>query len=163
MVGEALERVGLRNHLACCFTSLELGASKPDSRFFENVAAALGIPPGNLMAVGNDLQKDIVPAKEVGMNTVLVSPCLELSADDNADLVVPSLIQLAELFLDGITGNSPVNPGRVRAPASPNAVGRPAFSIRPYTHEAPGPANADPGTSNRDGRMGLRAQLYRPL
>ena len=98
-VAEALERVGLRTHLTHFFTSQELGARKPDPRFFENVALRLGIPPENLMAVGNDLRKDIGPAKRAGMNTVLVAHGQVPRSLENVDLVLPTLGDLADLFL----------------------------------------------------------------
>ena len=108
-VAEALERVGLRKHLTHFFTSGELGVSKPDPAFFQRVAREVGIEPGHLMAVGNDLRKDIVPAKTVGMVTVWVSSVGGAGPEDAADLIVPDLSVLAELvpFAPG-----PGNPSR---------------------------------------------------
>ena len=97
-VAEALDRVGLRDHLTHFFTSSELGASKPDPEFFDAVSRELGIPSPHLLAVGNDLHKDIVPAKAVGMKTVLVSPKPQVGPPEAADLIVPSLSRLAELL-----------------------------------------------------------------
>jgi beta-phosphoglucomutase-like phosphatase (HAD superfamily) len=102
MVAKALERVGLREHLTRFFTSLELGISKPDPGFYREIARALGIPTTSLMAVGNDLQKDIVPAKAVGMVTVFVSSEENLSSEEAADITVPDLSCLAQLFWDQI-------------------------------------------------------------
>jgi FMN phosphatase YigB (HAD superfamily) len=48
------------------------------------------------MAIGNDLQKDIVPAKAVGMRTVLVLPESTPLSHEKADLIVTSLTRLAE-------------------------------------------------------------------
>jgi putative hydrolase of the HAD superfamily len=95
-VAEALERVGLRSRLTHFFTSLELGHSKPDPEFFVDVSRKLRIPPEALMAIGNDLQKDIVPAKAVGMRTVLVLPESTPLSHEKADLIVTSLTRLAE-------------------------------------------------------------------
>ena len=72
MVAAALGRVGLANHLSYFFTSGEMGVEKPDSAFFEIVSSRLGVEPSKLLAVGNDLRKDILPAKAIGMTTVLV-------------------------------------------------------------------------------------------
>lgn len=98
LVAEALDRVGLREHLTHFFTSSDLGISKPDPGFYEEISRELGIPTTRLLAVGNDLQKDIAPAKAVGMMTVLVSPEPKPSWRGKADLTVPHLSHLAEVF-----------------------------------------------------------------
>ena len=97
-VAEALDRVDLRTFLTHFLTSSELGVSKPDPRFFEEVSRVLGVPTGALLAVGNDYQKDIIPAKAVGMITILVSPAEEKIEFPAADLVVPSLHDLPDLL-----------------------------------------------------------------
>jgi FMN phosphatase YigB (HAD superfamily) len=99
-VAEALERVELRDHLTHFFTSSELGISKPEPGFFERVAHELEIPPDGLISIGNDLRKDIVPAKKAGMATVLVSSNGNPGSQVAADLIVPSLSHLAELLRD---------------------------------------------------------------
>jgi len=116
-VAEALERVGLRRRVTHFFTSGELGVRKPDPAFFRRVAREVGIPPRHLLSVGNDLRKDIVPAKAVGMVTVWVSrtgivgqgqpakegagaeagSTEEAGEEDAADLIVPDLSHLARL------------------------------------------------------------------
>ncbi len=106
-VAEALERVGLRSRLTHFFTSLELGHSKPDPEFFVDVSRKLRIPPEALMAIGNDLQKDIVPAKAVGMRTVLVLPDSTPPSHESADLILPSLSDLAGRFRSTSGGEVP--------------------------------------------------------
>ena len=106
-VAEALDRVGLRDHISRFFTSSEMGISKPDPKFFEYVSRELRISPTNLVAVGNDLHKDIVPAKAVGMSTVLVSPDREPALQETADLIVPNLIHFADLLRSGFRGHYP--------------------------------------------------------
>jgi len=72
-VAAALERVGLRHLLTRILVSPELGVAKPDPGFFREVAGRLGLPPDKLVSVGNDYGKDIVPARAVGMRTILVA------------------------------------------------------------------------------------------
>jgi len=83
-----------------------MGISKPDPGFFEEVSRRLGIPPTSLMAVGNDFQKDIVPAKAVGMVTVLVSAEEDPLFSGSADLIVPDLSRLAEVILKELGAGS---------------------------------------------------------
>jgi putative hydrolase of the HAD superfamily len=96
-VAAALARVGLAGYLSHVFTSSDLGAHKPDPAFFEGVVRRLGLPPETLLAVGNDLEKDIVPAKAAGMATVLVGATPARDRAGGADLVVPDLGALADL------------------------------------------------------------------
>jgi putative hydrolase of the HAD superfamily len=96
-VAAALDRVGLRTHLTHFLTSSELGVSKPDPGFFEEVSRVLGVPPTTILAVGNDYVKDIVPARAVGMITILVSSEEESAPREAADLIVPSLTDLPDL------------------------------------------------------------------
>ncbi len=99
MIAEALERVGLRQHFSHFFTSSELGVSKPDPGFFEAVAREVGVPPRHLLSVGDNLGKDILPAKAAGMATILVSAAGgEETPESAADLVVLSLRQLETAF-----------------------------------------------------------------
>lgn len=100
MVGRALARVGLRGYLQRFFTSAELGVSKPDPGFFEAIAVELAMEPEKLVSIGNDLQKDIVPAKAVGMATILVSSAPGGITSDAVDLIVPSLSDLVDLLQD---------------------------------------------------------------
>jgi putative hydrolase of the HAD superfamily len=99
-VAVALERVGLRGFLTRILVSPELGVAKPDPDFFREVTRRLDLPPADLVSVGNDYGKDIVPAKAVGMRTILVgetgSPASvsRPGASDSypdADLVVATL------------------------------------------------------------------------
>lgn len=103
-VAAALARVGLRQFLTHFLTSGELGWSKPDSDFFLAVSERLDLPPESLLAIGNDLKKDIVPAKAVGMTTVLVSAHPHPDAIGPADLVVPNLHSLAEIVRQSRSG-----------------------------------------------------------
>jgi aminoglycoside 6'-N-acetyltransferase I len=101
-VGEALGRVGLRKYLTHFFTSGELGVTKPDPGFFQAVSERLGIPPHNLVSIGNDLWKDILPAKAVGMTTVLISQAPVSDGVSGAgregapDLIIAGLSDLAD-------------------------------------------------------------------
>jgi len=97
-VAAALSRVGLQSFFERVFTSKDLGTKKPDTRFFETVARELGIPPSDLVSIGDKLHNDILPAKAAGMTTVYVNADPEPAAEGNADRIVGSLEELAELL-----------------------------------------------------------------
>lgn len=96
-VALALERVGLRGHLTHFVTSRELGIGKPDPAFFARVAEEVGLPASDLLSIGNDLDKDIVPAKTAGLATVWVNLDGSTARHSAADLVVHGLARLAEV------------------------------------------------------------------
>jgi len=48
-----------------------MSSCKPGTRYFQDIAARLGVEPGQCLMVGNDLEQDL-PAADVGMGTFLV-------------------------------------------------------------------------------------------
>lgn len=100
-VAEALARVGLRKGLTHFLTSGELGVAKPDPAFFRRVAEILSIPPSGLLSIGNHPGKDILPARAVGMATILVASDLGDEEAAGVDLVVPDLHHLARIWRTG--------------------------------------------------------------
>jgi len=73
LMKKAFEKAELEPYFQWFFTSKELGASKPNPMFFEQALQKLNASAGEAMMIGNDYEKDIVPARAVGMNTVLIS------------------------------------------------------------------------------------------
>lgn len=53
-------------------TSGELGIKKPDPAIFLHGLGKLEVQPEQAIFVGDDLTKDIVPAKSLGMRTILM-------------------------------------------------------------------------------------------
>lgn len=91
----ALERAGIRQYFQHFFTSKELGASKPETRFFEEVARRVGVQPQECVMIGNDYVKDITGAKRAGMHTVWFNPHTSQSVfHSDADFVIVSLTEL---------------------------------------------------------------------
>ena len=70
LMGQALARVGIRQYFDHLWTSKELGATKPELDFFRGVLARLALPPWACVMVGDDYEKDIWPARVVGMRAV---------------------------------------------------------------------------------------------
>lgn len=50
--------------------SAVVGVRKPDKRIFQMGVEALGLPPRDVVVVGDSIQKDIQPAKRLGCQTV---------------------------------------------------------------------------------------------
>ena len=49
---------------------------KPNPAYYRDLLDKLGLEPENCLMVGNDVGEDILPAKAVGMQTFLLTPCL---------------------------------------------------------------------------------------
>jgi len=101
LMGLALSRVNLRQHFQYLFTSRELGFKKPDPAFYREILRRMNLQPEQCIAVGNSYEKDILPAKTVGINTVWLSthpdsiaaPCADYSIDsmDKLGLIIKAL------------------------------------------------------------------------
>jgi len=66
-----LHKVGLLEYFEPIIVSGDLGYRKPDRRLFQLAVDGLGVPAENILYVGNDMQRDIYGAREVGMKTVM--------------------------------------------------------------------------------------------
>jgi putative hydrolase of the HAD superfamily len=64
-----LTRIGLHVHFAFQLAASEHGAGKPDPGIFRAACARLGIEPGSVLHVGDDIDLDIVGAAQAGLRT----------------------------------------------------------------------------------------------
>jgi len=62
----------LLDTLSWRFTQDDFDITKPDPRFYERIAAAAGVSPSECVMVGDRIDKDVIPARMVGMKTVRV-------------------------------------------------------------------------------------------
>ena len=67
-----LENWGLLKYIDVVAASAELGVSKPDRRIFAYALEQAGCRPEEALMVGDRLDNDVLPAKELGMKTVWV-------------------------------------------------------------------------------------------
>lgn len=94
LMGKALERVNIKQYFQYLFTSKELGARKPSVEFFNEILERVGIAGHEGVMVGNDYNKDIVPAKSTGMKTILFSKTIGEEETLCADAVICSMKNL---------------------------------------------------------------------
>ncbi len=69
---DLLEQEGILNRFTYRFTQDDFEITKPDPRYLERIAKACGVEPAACIMVGDRVDNDIIPAKQVGMKTVLV-------------------------------------------------------------------------------------------
>jgi FMN phosphatase YigB (HAD superfamily) len=80
--------LGLAPHLSLILDSRRVGLSKPDPALFRHAAARLDLPATSVMMVGDSFDRDIRPAKSVGMQTAW------LEGPDSRECADPSLADL---------------------------------------------------------------------
>lgn len=67
-----LEEMGLNDIFDKVIESAVVGVRKPDPEIYRMGIDALGLNPDDIVAVGDSFDKDIVPAKKVGLHTVWI-------------------------------------------------------------------------------------------
>ncbi|MDR0585859.1 MAG: HAD family hydrolase [Treponema sp.] len=67
-----LELLGLDGFFDAVFSTEELGVLKPDPAPFVKLASAMGLPPEDILYVGNNPHYDIIGAKKAGMRAALL-------------------------------------------------------------------------------------------
>ena len=94
-----LREFGLDGLFETVVESAVVGVRKPDPRIFLLGAEALGLPPSKVTAVGDSLEKDIIPAKQAGCRTVWLQGegwTNYAPSAPEADRVIRSLDELLE-------------------------------------------------------------------
>jgi len=71
---KVLSDLGVSGLLDEIFTAGQLGWKKPSHRFFEEIAARVGLEPGDLAHVGNNPLLDVEAAKRSGWRAILYTP-----------------------------------------------------------------------------------------
>ena len=94
---------GLLKYFAVVAASAELGVAKPDPLIFEKALELAGCQPCDSVMVGDRLDNDIRPAKNLGMRTVWIRKGLSkyqpVALGKNvADWVIDNLSDLKEIF-----------------------------------------------------------------
>lgn len=100
---QRLDVWGLLKYFDVVAASAELGAAKPDKLIFEKAFEMAGCQPHNSVMVGDRIDNDILPAKELGMRTVWIRKGLSVYqhiglGKDNADWIIDNLSDLKEIF-----------------------------------------------------------------
>ncbi|MCO5387204.1 MAG: HAD family hydrolase [Desulfosporosinus sp.] len=77
----------------------ELGSTKPSPKFFQEIVDRIAVRPEQCVMVGNDYEKDIIPAKMTGMKTILYQKNLS-SRPSFADATIRSMYALFQCLKD---------------------------------------------------------------
>ena len=86
---DRLDTWGLGQYFSVIASSAELGVSKPDSEIFLQALAMADCRPENAVMVGNRLDNDIHPAKELGMKTIRIRKGLAIYMKPSCEAEIP--------------------------------------------------------------------------
>ena len=101
---QRLQNWGILKSFEVVVASAEEGISKPDQEIFKRALSYAGCQPVDAVMIGDRLDNDIAPAKQIGMKTVWVKQgmaryAMPRFAMDKADYVIDELSELRNLFL----------------------------------------------------------------
>ena len=88
-IRDSLDTWGLGQYFSVIASSAELGVSKPDSEIFLQALAMADCKPENAVMVGDRLDNDIRPAKELGMKTIQIRKGIAVYANLSCGAEVP--------------------------------------------------------------------------
>lgn len=71
-INMVLDKFGLQPYFERIFLSYDLGIIKTDKNFFKLVLSEMGLDVNDCVMVGDSMQSDIIPAKRIGMNAILI-------------------------------------------------------------------------------------------
>lgn len=86
-----LARSGVAGACSCIVFSSDLGSIKPAPRMFLEALRPLSLQPQDVLFVGDSLERDIRPAKALGMGTVWITSAGD---DPSADVRLASIAEL---------------------------------------------------------------------
>jgi HAD superfamily hydrolase (TIGR01549 family) len=97
---ELLEKHSILDCFTYRFTQDDFSITKPDPRYYEQILKKCGVTPEECIMVGDRIDKDVIPAKQLGMKTILI----RMGLYKNQQPRIPFEIPDAEL--DNIKGLS---------------------------------------------------------
>lgn len=95
---DLLQQHGLLDCFASRLTQDDFDITKPDPRYLERICAAVGVDPRECVMVGDRIDKDVIPAKRVGMKTVRLRIGLHRNQEPRTPWEIP------DVELDGVSG-----------------------------------------------------------
>jgi len=95
------KEAGLAPYLDTILDSTQVGLSKPDLAFFKTALGRLGVLPEEAIFVGDSYERDILPARRLGMKAVWVNnkESNPEALEDTVDATLKSLLELERLVL----------------------------------------------------------------
>jgi len=101
-----LKEYKLHHYFEHILDSYHVGFSKPDIKIFEEALNRFKIAPENCLFVGDNIERDILPAKSLGMKTVLIhEPIHSRTFNPGPDAYILEIAELLEYTKININSN----------------------------------------------------------
>lgn len=71
-INKVLDKFELKSYFDRIFLSYELGLIKTDKNFLKHVLSEMDLDVNDCVLVGDSIQSDIIPAKRIGINAILI-------------------------------------------------------------------------------------------
>ena len=88
-----LQRCGLSSVFRHQVFSSSLGVVKPSPRIFHAALKLASVSPQSALFIGDSLERDIIPAKEIGFGTALIAPSQQSTVADVTIRFIQELLQ----------------------------------------------------------------------
>ncbi len=88
---ELLKEESLLDLFTYRFTQDDFDITKPDPRYLGRIARACGVVPGECVMVGDRVDNDVIPAKHLGMKTILVRVGLHRKQQPRIPFEIPDV------------------------------------------------------------------------
>ncbi len=95
---ELLEEHSILDSFAYRFTQDDFSLTKPDPRYYEQILKKCGVDPKESIMVGDRIDKDVIPARQLGMRTILIRAGLYKTQQPRIPFEIP------DLELDNVSG-----------------------------------------------------------
>jgi putative hydrolase of the HAD superfamily len=92
--------LGYASYFSVVVDSRRVGLFKPDPAIYRHAAARLGLPPAAIMMVGDSFDRDVLPAKSVGMRTAWLQSPLQAAGAQGRACPDPGAVDLFLQSLD---------------------------------------------------------------
>lgn len=104
---QRLDKWRISKYFDVIVSSYDAGVSKPDKKIFFKAIEKAGAKPQDCLMIGDRLDNDIIPAKEIGMKTIWIKQNLasfqsDMLGDGYADFIVYSLSELCDILIKEI-------------------------------------------------------------
>ncbi|HAZ11485.1 MAG: hypothetical protein A2X86_10905 [Bdellovibrionales bacterium GWA2_49_15] len=95
-LAKILNDFSLFSFFAFVLDSYHVGLCKPGPEIFKRALERCDVPAEQTCFVGDNIERDIIPAKRLGMRTVLINPCLQKTEADYTLASVEELLILTQ-------------------------------------------------------------------
>ncbi len=98
---QKLAQTGIAERFASVVVSGEVGVAKPQREIFERSAEELGLPPNELLFIGDNPENDVRGARQAGWHAIWLNR--DCSRQEVAALTVADLTDVPRLVVDGFS------------------------------------------------------------